>query len=107
MVMAKAHDPIADTIIDGLGGTSAVAELCQCSAAAVSQWRIEGIPRSRMQYLRVIRPKFDWSQVPDDYPSREQKPDIVGSIRATDDTQGEAGGSVGGSSGKEKLAKAA
>jgi hypothetical protein len=101
--MTKPHDPIADLIIDGLGGTSAVAELCQCSAAAVSQWRIEGIPRSRMQFLRVIRPKFDWAQVPDDYPPREPKPDIVEAIKASDDVQPPVGGSNKGIKRSRKL----
>ena len=92
--MTKAHDPIADLIIDGLGGTGPVAELCQCSFAAVSQWRTNGIPRPRIQFLRIARPKFDWSQVPDDYPPRETKPDIVEAIKASDDTQPPVGGTV-------------
>jgi hypothetical protein len=45
-----------------------------------------------MQFLRVIRPKFDWAQVPDDYPPREQKPDIVEAIKASDDVQPPVGG---------------
>jgi hypothetical protein len=85
--MTKALDPIANKIIDGLGGNGPVAELCQCSQAAVSQWRTNGIPRSRMQFLRVVRPKFDWSQIPDDYPPRETKLDIAERIRASDDMQ--------------------
>jgi hypothetical protein len=40
-----------------------------------------------MKFLRVVRPKFDWSQVPDDYPPREAKPDIVEAIKASDDAQ--------------------
>jgi hypothetical protein len=43
-------------IIDALGGTTAVARLCEISVASVSQWRIYGIPQARMLYLRVIRP---------------------------------------------------
>ncbi|MFL9904712.1 hypothetical protein PQR71_42405 [Paraburkholderia fungorum] len=91
--MTKAHDPIADLIIDGLGGTGLVADLCQCSFAAVSQWRTNGIPRPRMQFLRLVRPKFDWSQIPDDYPPRETKADIADRIKASDDAQPPVGGS--------------
>ena len=90
--MKKAHDPIAIKIIDGLGGNGPVAELCQCSQAAVSQWRTNGIPRSRMQFLRVVRPKFDWSQVPEDYPPRETKLDIAERIKSSDDAQPPVGG---------------
>jgi hypothetical protein len=43
-------------IIDALGGSSAVAELCEVTVGAVSQWRTEGIPKARLMYLKVIRP---------------------------------------------------
>lgn len=43
-------------LIDDLGGTSAVAELCQVTTGAVSQWRENGIPHARMMYLRAVRP---------------------------------------------------
>ena len=43
-------------IIDALGGSAAVARLCEVAPAAVSQWKTNGIPRARMMYLRVIRP---------------------------------------------------
>lgn len=45
----------ADRIIDELGGTVAVAELCNISSGAVSQWRDAGIPEPRMQFFRVLR----------------------------------------------------
>jgi DNA-binding transcriptional regulator YdaS (Cro superfamily) len=51
-------------IIDALGGPSAVAKLCDVKPQSVSQWfgstedgRIRKIPRSRLMYLKVIRPK--------------------------------------------------
>lgn len=43
-------------IIDALGGTNEVAELCQVTAQAVSQWRVDGIPKARLMYLQAIRP---------------------------------------------------
>jgi len=50
------HIPTPSEIIDALGGTGAVAELCRISDAAVSQWREAGIPEYRMMYLRLARP---------------------------------------------------
>lgn len=46
----------ASQIIDELGGTAAVAKLCEVSAPSVSEWRRNGIPRARVQFLRVVRP---------------------------------------------------
>lgn len=43
-------------IIDRLGGTTAVAALCNVAPQAVSQWREKGIPEARAMYLRVLRP---------------------------------------------------
>lgn len=46
----------ANEIIDLLGGTTAVAELCQVKPPSVSEWRNSGIPRARLMYLEAIRP---------------------------------------------------
>ena len=46
----------ADEIIDALGGTAEVAKLCEITMPSVSDWRKEGIPKSRLMYLKVIRP---------------------------------------------------
>lgn len=43
-------------IIDAIGGTSAVAELCEVTTGAVSQWRTDGIPAARMMFLKLARP---------------------------------------------------
>lgn len=43
-------------IIDALGGTSAVADLCEVTTGAVSQWRQDGIPRARLLFFKAIRP---------------------------------------------------
>ena len=34
-------------IIDLLGGTSKVARMCKCDPAAVSNWRVRGIPSAK------------------------------------------------------------
>lgn len=46
----------SNQLIDALGGTCAVAAMCEVTPQAVSQWRTDGIPHARMMYLRVIRP---------------------------------------------------
>lgn len=44
-------------IIEALGGTSRVAELCEVRPPSVSDWKKYGIPRARMMFLRVARPE--------------------------------------------------
>lgn len=44
-------------IIDALGGTFRVAELCEVRPPSVSDWRNNGIPRARMMFLRLARPE--------------------------------------------------
>ena len=46
----------SNKIIDNLGGTSAVAEMCNVTTGAVSQWRHDGIPEARLMYLKLLRP---------------------------------------------------
>jgi hypothetical protein len=43
-------------LIDNMGGTAEVAALCDVSMAAVSQWRLSGIPKARRMFLRLARP---------------------------------------------------
>lgn len=45
----------AAQVIDVLGGTAAVARLCEVSMPSVSGWKDAGIPRSRILYLRAVR----------------------------------------------------
>lgn len=45
-----------NTVIDLLGGTNKVAELCEVKPQAVSQWRTHGIPGARLMYLKLLRP---------------------------------------------------
>ena len=46
----------ASKIIDTLGGTAVVAKLCRVKPPSVSEWRKNGIPDARLQFLEVIRP---------------------------------------------------
>lgn len=47
----------ANLIIDALGGTAEVARLCNVKSPSVSEWRQNGIPPARLQYLRLLRPE--------------------------------------------------
>jgi hypothetical protein len=51
------NDLDPNIIIDALGGTGSVAELCEVTPGGVSQWRTDGIPRARLLYLKAKRPK--------------------------------------------------
>lgn len=44
-------------IIDRLGGTTEVARLCNVKPPSVSEWRVNGIPPARRQYLELLRPE--------------------------------------------------
>lgn len=44
-------------IIEALGGTFRVAELCEVRPPSVSDWKKHGIPRARMMFLRIARPE--------------------------------------------------
>lgn len=44
-------------IIKRLGGTTKVAELCEVTKQAVSQWKTNGIPKTQRKYLRAVRPE--------------------------------------------------
>lgn len=66
----KTYHPDSQTI-DRLGGTSAVANLCDVKPPSVSEWRKEGIPKARLMFLRLARPEaFD---LPPNEPSRPKK----------------------------------
>lgn len=45
----------ANRIIDAMGGTSKVAELFGITTGAVSQWREDGIPESRIFSIKLMR----------------------------------------------------
>jgi len=43
-------------IIDALGGTCEVARLCKVKSPSVSEWKRNGIPDARRQYLGLLYP---------------------------------------------------
>jgi len=43
-------------IIDALGGTNAVARMCEITPPSVSDWKKTGIPKAWLKYLRLARP---------------------------------------------------
>lgn len=59
--MDKQTDNLTDSqIIDRLGGSVAVASICQIRSPSVSEWRRNGIPAARRQYLELLHPRaFD------------------------------------------------
>lgn len=59
----------ASQIIDRLGGTVKVAEMCLCTKGAVSQWRVNGIPEARRMYLELACPNAFEAQKNSDAPS--------------------------------------
>ena len=49
--------PVSDSdLIDAMGGTVAVAKLCDVKPPSVSEWRLAGIPKARRMFLAVVRP---------------------------------------------------
>lgn len=44
-------------IIDKLGGTAEVARICEVRPPSVSEWRKNGIPPARLQFLKLLRPE--------------------------------------------------
>jgi len=51
------QDSMTDSeLIDALGGTAKLAEICDVTSQAVSQWRDDGIPDARRQLLSVLYP---------------------------------------------------
>jgi len=58
--MKKLDNHPDSTIIDRLGGTGAVARLCEVASPSVTGWKKRGIPQSRVMYLRLLHPEaFD------------------------------------------------
>ncbi len=57
MNKTKVINPQAVKIIDALDGTAEVSRLCDISMPAVSQWRINGIPKAQLKFLKLAKPK--------------------------------------------------
>lgn len=58
-------DKIAAKIIDGLGGTSAVAKMTMTPVSTVHSWRKNGIPRARLAHLKLAA-QAQQVAIPDD-----------------------------------------
>lgn len=53
----KKEEVDANTVITRLGGTCAVARLCEVKQPSVSEWRANNaIPKARAMFLKAIRP---------------------------------------------------
>ena len=75
--------PTPDEIIDALGGTSKVAELSDVTDSAVSQWRINGIPKHQLKFLRLARPEiFTALSIGDVTPQRRSTDKSLVPVRA-------------------------
>ena len=48
----------ADEIIDALGGTSKTARIFNINPASVTGWRTNGIPETRLMYLKLAKPEL-------------------------------------------------
>ncbi|NYS09344.1 MULTISPECIES: Cro/CI family transcriptional regulator [Ralstonia] len=55
--------PETSRLITDLGGTVKLADECDVTPSAVSQWKTEGIPHPRYQFLRLKYPKANWDGV--------------------------------------------
>ena len=61
--MKKLNDHPDSKIIDRLGGTGAVARICEVKSPSVTGWRKRGFPHGRAMYLRLLHPEaFDVAQ---------------------------------------------
>lgn len=51
-------------LIDELGGLSAVAKICRIKPSSVFMWKKQGIPYSRVMYLKLAYPNLKaWNAV--------------------------------------------
>jgi hypothetical protein len=46
-----------NVVIDRLGGTTAVAKICELKPPTVSEWRTLGIPRAWLKYFQIAFPE--------------------------------------------------
>lgn len=68
-------------IIEALGGTFRVAELCEVRPPSVSDWKKNGIPRARLMFLRVVRPEV--FRALEEKPHEEAPPTLTQTIPPT------------------------
>lgn len=62
---------LANQVIDLLDGTNAVAKIFDIKPSSVSEWRVTGIPKARLQYLRLAHPEaFDGLETEQSQPDK-------------------------------------
>ncbi len=64
-----------DAIIKFLGGTTAVANLCEVKPPSVTEWRVRGVPPAKCPAIErasngafpceEVRPDVQWARLPD------------------------------------------
>ena len=52
----------AANVIKALGGTNATARICDVASSAVAEWRKRGIPKARLEFLRLAFPDLHWQE---------------------------------------------
>jgi hypothetical protein len=65
-------NPTDTEIIERLGGTTKTAVLCEVTAQAVSQWRLNGIPKAQRKFLMAVRPEAFSTNEPSPVQSESQ-----------------------------------
>ena len=55
-IPTKIHNKEVCKIVEAFGGTNNLARLLGLAPAAISQWKVHGIPRAWMAYLLVKKP---------------------------------------------------
>jgi hypothetical protein len=66
--MDKNLDPLACSIIEALGGTSATAIFCEVKPPSVTEWKTTGIPKARLMFLKLARPDLFVTEITADGP---------------------------------------
>lgn len=51
---------VAERVIEALGGPATVARLANVTMSAVSQWKLNGIPKLRLELFEAKFPSLDW-----------------------------------------------
>jgi hypothetical protein len=77
----------ADMIIDGLGGTSAVAKMMSAPVSTVHSWRKNGIPSSRIAHLKLIVQAEGLAWPLDSAASPRQSPGKTGNFAAAQQSE--------------------
>lgn len=66
----QTHDPFAKALIERMGGLTAAAKVFDIRPQSVNGWIDGGIPRYRLDYLKVARPELFDETLPPAPPRR-------------------------------------